>query len=65
MREGKVKKIVGDRGFGFISVDNGDDVFFHHSECDGQFEQLAEGDSVQFEIGQGPKGPRAERVTRV
>ena len=60
---GKIKKKT-DKGFGFIATDTGEDVFFHMSALNGvQFDELNEGQSVSFEIGQGPKGPRAENVT--
>jgi CspA family cold shock protein len=64
MSEGKIKRIT-DRGFGFIETkDGGDqDMFFHMSSCSGvDFEDLNEGQQVVFEVGQGPKGPRAENV---
>jgi len=63
MSEGKIKRIT-DRGFGFIEPnDGGEDMFFHMSSCSGvEFDDLQEGQSVEFEVGQGPKGPRAENV---
>lgn len=64
MAQGTIKKIVADKGFGFISGDRGD-VFFHHSALPaGAFDTLREGQSVQYEIeqGQGGKGPRAINV---
>ena len=65
MPEGTVKKIVADKGFGFIQGDSGD-VFFHYTALNGvEIESLQEGDQVTFEMGQGPKGPRAENVQRV
>lgn len=64
MAEGTIKKLT-DKGFGFIATDEGD-VFFHMSALqDVQFDELNEGQSVTFEIGQGPKGPRAENVRTV
>jgi cold shock protein len=63
MPQGTIKKVVSDKGFGFIETD-GDDVFFHCSVvADGVFEQLQVGQQVEFTIGRGPKGPRAENVT--
>ncbi len=63
MSQGKIKRIT-DRGFGFIETeDGGEDMFFHMSSCSGvEFDNLQEGQSVEFEVGQGPKGPRAENV---
>ena len=62
MPHGKIKKLVTDRGFGFIEG-GGDDLFFHHSEIRGAaFEELREGLAVEYEIGQGRKGPCATSV---
>jgi CspA family cold shock protein len=64
MAQGTVKKLVSDKGFGFISGDRGD-VFFHHSSVvGGSFDNLQEGQSVEYEIeqGKGGKGPRAINV---
>jgi CspA family cold shock protein len=68
MPQGTIKKLVADRGFGFISGDQRGDVFFHHSSvAGGAFDDLREGQSVEFEIendadrGRG-KGPRASNV---
>jgi len=59
---GKIKKLVTDKGFGFIEGDR-DDMFFHHSAVMGvTFEELHEGQTVEYDIGSGPKGPRAENV---
>ncbi len=63
MATGKVKKVVPDRGFGFIAADDGGEYFFHHSAIrGGAFESLRGGESVEFETSQGPKGPRAENI---
>ena len=63
MPQGKIKKLVADKGFGFIEGDQGEDMFFHLSALeDATFEDLSEGQTVEFEIGQGPKGARAENV---
>lgn len=51
-----------DKGFGFISVVGSADVFFHHSACNGQYENLQIGQTVQFDIEQGEKGPKAANV---
>ncbi len=51
-----------DKGFGFITVEGSDDVFFHHSACGGQFDNLQIGQAVTFDLEQGPKGPKASNV---
>ena len=62
METGTIKKKT-DKGFGFISTAEGD-VFFHSSGLEGvSFDQLNEGDAVQFEMTKGPKGPKAEHVS--
>ncbi len=67
MASGVIKRIVQEKGFGFISSNDADaDFFFHRSAVrQGQFETLAPGTRVEFEIGEGAKGPRAERVSVV
>jgi CspA family cold shock protein len=59
---GTVKRLVSDKGFGFVVAENGQEYFFHQSACAGAFDQLREGQPVTFQTGQGPKGPRAENV---
>ena len=60
---GTVKRIVADKGFGFVQAADGAEYFFHQSACNGvRFDELREGQAVTFEKGQGPKGPRAENV---
>jgi CspA family cold shock protein len=62
---GKIKRLVRDRGFGFIQPDGGgEDIFFHRTACGRgvNFDTLKENDRVSFEAGNGPKGPRAEEV---
>jgi CspA family cold shock protein len=62
MPSGKIKKVLPEKGFGFISGGS-DDLFFHHSELRGvTIEELSEGQTVQYEIGQGKKGPCAVSV---
>jgi CspA family cold shock protein len=62
MPEGTIKKLVTERGFGFITGERGE-IFFHHSALIGTtMESLREGQSVDYEEGRGPKGPRAENV---
>lgn len=59
---GTIKRLT-DKGFGFIMATGGDEYFFHQSACRGmRFDELREGQPVTFEVGQGPKGPRAENV---
>ncbi|HNX82068.1 MAG TPA: cold shock domain-containing protein [Candidatus Omnitrophota bacterium] len=63
MHTGKIKKVVRDRGFGFISDTDGREVFFHRSSVvDSQFEALTEEQNVEFEIEKSDKGPRAINV---
>jgi len=63
--KGEVKKIIRQKGFGFISAEDGTEVFFHRSACeDIGFETLEEGGSVEFDIEQGPKGPRAANLKK-
>ena len=57
MSVGKIKKLVQDKGFGFIQTDSGEDVFFHHSGViDGSFDNLREGQSVEYDVEQSGKG---------
>ncbi len=68
MPVGTIKKLVQDKGFGFIATSDGTDVFFHHSSvADQQFDSLEVGQSVEFSVdnqgGKGGKGPRAAAVT--
>jgi CspA family cold shock protein len=66
MVQGTVKWFSDQKGYGFIEQENGDDVFVHHTEIQGMdFKTLSEGDSVEFEIGQGQKGPAAQNVIRL
>jgi cold shock protein len=62
--EGTIKKLT-DKGFGFISAEGGD-IYFHSSAVvDGSFEELSEGQAVQYTEGSSPKGKRAENVRLV
>ncbi len=68
MSVGTIKKLVQDKGFGFIQSSDGADVFFHHSTvADQQFDNLEVGQQVEFTLdtqgGKGGKGPRAASVT--
>ena len=65
MAEGTIKKLT-DKGFGFITVGNGKDLFFHSSSVQGGgFDDLHEGQKVSFTEGKGPKGPCAENVKAI
>jgi len=62
MTEGTIKKLT-DKGYGFIENGSGKDMFFHMSNLEGvQFDELQEGQRVEYTEGVGPKGPRAENV---
>ena len=63
MPNGKIKKLVADRGFGFIETEQGD-IFFHLSSVNNaDFESLVVGQEVEYEIEQGPKRPRASSIS--
>ena len=64
MPEGTIKKLT-DKGYGFIDIGGGRDLFFHMTNVEGRFEDLQEGQRVSFNEGEGPKGPRAENVRPV
>ena len=66
MANGTVKWFNEKKGFGFIEQDEGTDVFVHHPDINATgFKTLKEGDKVTFDVGQGPKGPKAANVTVV
>jgi len=66
MTEGTVKWFNDSKGFGFIEQPGGKDVFVHHTAIQGEgFKSLQEGDAVQFEVVEGPKGPQAANVRRL
>ena len=64
MTTGTIKKVVADRGFGFITADDTKEYFFHRYSLDSSldFDRLVCGEKVEFDIEQSPKGPRANRV---
>ena len=62
MSTGTIKRLVRDRGFGFIRDDGGQEWFFHRSSVQGDFDQLNEGQRVQFDEEPSAKGPRAGNV---
>lgn len=64
MMNGTVKWFNADKGFGFITGEDGKDVFAHFSQINSDgFRTLEEGQSVNFTVAQGPKGPQAENIT--
>ena len=66
MAQGTVKWFSDQKGFGFITQDEGPDVFVHHSAIDASgFKSLTEGDQVEFEVTQGPKGLQAKSVRKL
>jgi CspA family cold shock protein len=65
MSQGTIKKLISEKGFGFIQGEQGE-LFFHHTAVQGTpFEALREGQQVEYTEGRGPKGPRAESVTPI
>lgn len=66
MANGKVKWFNDSKGFGFITSEDGSDVFVHHTSIQGNgFKSLAEGDAVSFDTEKGPKGPKATNVSKL
>ena len=64
MATGTIKKVVADRGFGFISAEDAKEYFLHRSGLDSSldFDRLVGGEKVEFDVESSPKGPRATRV---
>jgi len=62
MQSGTIKKLVSDRGFGFIAAEDGKEYFFHRRGTETDFDRLMGGERVTFEVEASPKGPRAGRV---
>ncbi len=66
MEQGKVKWFNAEKGFGFIEVEGENDVFVHFSAIQGEgFKTLEEGQSVQFDVTEGARGPQAENVIKL
>ena len=64
MVNGKVKWFSNQKGYGFIQTDDGEDIFVHFSAIESEgFKTLGQGQDVEFEISEGPKGPQAANVT--
>lgn len=63
MAKGKIRRLMRDRGYGFIATKDRKDLFFHRTVLRGvSFDSLKEGQSVEFEVEEGPRGPRAVNV---
>ena len=66
METGTVKWFNSSKGYGFITREEGDDVFVHYNAIEGEgYKSLDEGDRVQFEVGEGPKGLQASKVSKI
>ena len=66
MTTGTVKWFSNQKGYGFITPEEGDDVFVHHAEIQGEgYKSLEEGQKVEFEIANGPKGDQAKNVVKL
>ncbi|MCX5713712.1 MAG: cold shock domain-containing protein [Candidatus Omnitrophica bacterium] len=66
MAKGTVKWFNNQKGYGFITPENGQDVFVHHTSIQGEgYKSLTEGEQVEFEIEKGPKGEQATKVVKI
>ncbi len=66
MPQGTVKWFNAEKGYGFIAIDGGEDVFVHYSAIDMEgYKSLDEGDRVEFEVSQGQRGPQADGVRKI
>ena len=66
MAKGKVKWFSNQKGYGFIATEAGKDIFVHHTAIQGEgYKTLEEGQEVEFEVEQGPKGEQAKNVTKL
>ena len=66
MTTGTVKWFSNQKGYGFITPEEGNDVFVHHAEIQGEgYKSLEEGQKVEFEVAQGPKGEQAKNVVKL
>ena len=66
MAKGKIKRLMRERGFGFITAEDGREIFFHQSELQNtSFSDLQEEDQLEFDVVKGDKGPKAENVKKI
>jgi len=66
MAKGKVKRIIRERGFGFVSAEDGREIFFHRNELQNiDFDALMEGDQLEFDVVKGQKGPAATNIKKM
>ena len=66
MAKGKIKRLMRERGFGFITAEDGREIFFHQSELQNtSFSDLQEEDQLEFDVVKGDKGPKAENVRKI